>query len=93
MSLIHWDKSVFNFHLQEILEDHHRGDRTALIGLGAVLVGTVVLPAVVKLGKPLLKKMIKTGLNLSPSTETQTFSKPQFQDFKLITSTKELDLN
>jgi hypothetical protein len=71
MSLIHWDKSVLSFHLKEVLEDHQRGDRTALVGLGAIFVGTVVLPATVKLGKPLLKSIIKSGLSLSQKTKSQ----------------------
>lgn len=62
MSLIHWDKSVLRFHFQEILEDHQAGDRTALLGLGAILFGTIVMPATVKFGRPVLKQIIKTGL-------------------------------
>ncbi len=66
MSLIHWDKSVFSLHLKEIIEDHHQhGDSSGVIGLGMILAGTIVLPAVAKLSRPALKSMIKTGLYLS----------------------------
>lgn len=65
MSVVHWDKSVLSLHLKEIIEDHHRGDRTALMGLGAILVGTVVIPATAKMAKPVLKQIIKSGLSIS----------------------------
>ncbi|MGK7958257.1 MAG: hypothetical protein AB4063_23820 [Crocosphaera sp.] len=66
MSLIHWDKSVFSLHLKEIIEDHHQnGDSSGVVGLGAILIGTIVLPAAAKLSRPALKSMIKTGLYLS----------------------------
>lgn len=67
MALVHWDKSVLTLHLKEMMEDHQRGDRTALLGLGAIVMGTVFIPATVKLGKPLLKSMIKSSLYLSSS--------------------------
>jgi hypothetical protein len=64
MALVHWDKSVLSFHLKEIIEDHESGDRTALLGLGTIVLGAVVLPAAAKYGRPLLKSMIKSGLHL-----------------------------
>ncbi|WP_026080004.1 hypothetical protein [Spirulina subsalsa] len=64
MSLIHWDKSVLTFHLREMIEDRQTGSPTALLGLGALVAGTIVLPAAVKLGKPVLKGIIKSGLSL-----------------------------
>ncbi|MGB5592471.1 MAG: hypothetical protein WBM62_00325 [Crocosphaera sp.] len=71
MSLLHWDKSVLSLHLKEIIEDHQNGDSKAVIGLGAILLGTIALPAAAKLGRPVLKSIIKTGLSLSPqSTKT-----------------------
>ena len=66
MSLIHWDKSVLTLHLKEIIEDHQNGDSTAIMGLGAILLATIALPAAAKLGRPLLKSIIKTGLYLCP---------------------------
>lgn len=62
MSLIHWDKSVLALHLREMIEDKEKGDKTALAGLGAILLGTVVIPATVTVGKPILKNIIKTAL-------------------------------
>ncbi len=62
MSLIHWDKSVLALHLREMIEDKGKGDKTALAGLGAILLGTVVIPATVTVGKPILKNIIKTAL-------------------------------
>jgi hypothetical protein len=65
MSVIHWDKSVLTLHLREVLEDHQRGNSQALVGLGAVLVGAIAIPATAKLGKPVLKNIVKTGLRLT----------------------------
>ena len=66
MSIIHWNRSVFTFHLKEIVEDGHKsGDRLALIGLGAIALGTIAFPVVTKLGRPLLKAIVKNGISLS----------------------------
>ncbi len=77
MSLIHWDKSVLTMHVKEIIEDHHqKGDSTGVLGLGAILLGTIALPAVVKLGRPVLKSIIKTGLSFSPQHLEMPSQKP-----------------
>lgn len=76
MSLIHWDKSVLTLHLKEIIEDHQKGDSKAAIGLGAILLGTIALPAAAKLGRPVLKSIIKTGLSLSPQHQATASVKP-----------------
>lgn len=66
MSGIHWDKSVFSLHLKEIIEDHHhKGDSSGVVGLGAILLGTIALPAAVKYSRPIIKSVIKTGIYLS----------------------------
>ncbi|MDJ0599862.1 MAG: hypothetical protein QNJ37_13580 [Crocosphaera sp.] len=66
MSLIHWDKSVLTLHIKEIIEDHHqKGDSSGVVGLGAILLGTIALPAVAKFSRPVLKSVIKTGLSVS----------------------------
>ena len=70
MSLVHWDKSVLSFHLKEIIEDHKAGDQTALLGLGAIFLGTVALPAAAKFGRPVLKAIIKSGLLLYEESKT-----------------------
>lgn len=64
MSIVHWDRSVVSFHLNEILEDYKSGDTTALAGLGLILLGTTIVPASVKLGRPILKAIIKSGISL-----------------------------
>ncbi|MDR9403307.1 MAG: hypothetical protein RI580_07700 [Halothece sp. Uz-M2-17] len=61
MSLIHWDKSVLSFHLKEIIEDGNGSHPLAVAGLSVIAVNTLVLPAVMKLGKPVLKAAIKIG--------------------------------
>lgn len=76
MSFIHWDKSVLSFHLKEIIEDHKAGDQRALLGLGAILVGTVALPVATKFGRSILKGIIKTGLSLYEESKP-TSSPPQ----------------
>lgn len=79
MSLVHWNKSVLSFHLKEIIEDHNRGNSTALVGLGAILLGTTVLPAAAKLGRPILKSVIKSGLSLyeESKSEIKTVAQPK----------------
>lgn len=73
MSLIHWDKSVLTLHVKEIIEDHHhKGDSAGMLGLGAILLGTIAIPAASKFGRPLLKSIIKTGLYLSPQGQETT---------------------
>ncbi len=77
MSPIHWDKSVLTLHVKEIIEDHHqKGDSSGVLGLGAILLGTLALPAAVKFGRPVLKSIIKTGLSLSPQSLETPSKKP-----------------
>ncbi len=64
MSLIHWDRSVLSFHLREILEEENANNQIALAGIGVIVLGTIVVPAATKLGRPLLKAAIKQGLSL-----------------------------
>ncbi len=68
MSLIHWDKSVLSFHLKEIIEDGHGGHPLALAGLSAIVVSSLLVPAVTKLGRPLIKSAIKNSLSLDPES-------------------------
>lgn len=74
MALIHWDKSVLSLHLREIIEDHHQGNANALVGLGAILLGTTVIPAAAKLGRPLLKNVIKSSLSLYEESKSTAYS-------------------
>lgn len=83
MSIIHWDKSVLTFHAKEILEDHERGDRTAIFGLGAILIGTVALPALAKWGKPVVKSVIKTAINMNASKQLKSQSLPKSVPYNL----------
>ncbi len=68
MSLIHWDKSVLSFHLKEIIEDGHGGHPLAFAGLSAIAVSSLLVPAVTKLGRPLIKAAIKNSLSLYPES-------------------------
>ncbi len=70
MSLIHWDKSVLSFHLKEIVEDGHGSNPLALAGLSAIAVTSLVVPAVTKLGRPILKTAIKNSLSLTGESKT-----------------------
>jgi hypothetical protein len=70
MSLIHWNKSVLSFHLKEMLEDQKGNEPIALIGLGAIAVGTLALPVIAKLGKPVAKAVIKKSFSLSNSRQS-----------------------
>ena len=69
MSLIHWDKSVFSFHLKEIIEDGHGGHPLAMAGLGVIAVSSLLVPVVTKLGRPLLKAAIKNSLSLKSESK------------------------
>ena len=64
MSLIHWDKSVLSLHLKEIIEDGHGNSPVALVGLSALAVSSLLVPAITKLGRPFLKTAIKNSLSL-----------------------------
>ncbi len=65
MSLVHLKKSVMTLHLREIVEDGLSTNKVALIGLGAILLGPLVLPTVAKGGRAVTKAVIKSGLSLS----------------------------
>ncbi|WP_150107016.1 hypothetical protein [Halothece sp. PCC 7418] len=67
MSLIHWNKSVLSFHLREIIEDGNGSHPLAVAGLSVIAANTLLLPAVMKLGKPVLKAAIKKTLPSSPT--------------------------
>ncbi|MEM7592171.1 MAG: hypothetical protein AAF383_11740 [Cyanobacteria bacterium P01_A01_bin.83] len=71
MSLIHWDKSVLSFHLKEIIEDGHGSNPLALAGLSAIAVASLVVPAVNKLGKPVVKAAIRGSLSKEPDQPLQ----------------------
>jgi hypothetical protein len=72
MSLMHWDKSVLSFHLKEIIEDGHGGHPIALVGLSAIAVSSLLVPAVTKLGRPFLKAAIKNGLSFYRESTTSS---------------------
>ncbi|MFP4132771.1 MAG: hypothetical protein ACLFQP_05860 [Halothece sp.] len=74
MSLIHWDKSVLSFHLKEIIEDGNGNNPLALAGLGVIAANALLVPAVMKLGKPVLKAAIKKSLPLPQNSSA--FSTP-----------------
>ena len=65
MSLVHLKKSVMTLHLREIVEDGTGTNKAALVGLGAILLGPLVLPTVAKGGRAVTKAIIKSGLSLS----------------------------
>ena len=84
MSLIQGNKSVFTLHLKKMVKHHDQEDSMALMGLGAIMVGTVVLPTMIKVGKPLLKSIIKSGLTLYPQKKPISSSKLEFKKLQLI---------
>ena len=84
MSLIQGNKSIFTVHLKKMVKHHYQEDSMALMGLGAIMVGTVVLPTMMKVGKPLLKSIIKSGLTLYPPKKPISSSKLEFQKLQLI---------
>lgn len=67
MSFIHWDKSVLSFHLKEIIEDGNGNHPIALAGLSVIAANTLLVPAIMKLGKPVLKAAIKKTISVQPN--------------------------
>lgn len=65
MSLIHWDKSVLSFHLKEIIEDGNGSHPIALAGLSVIAANAFLVPAITKLGRPVLKAAIKKSLSVN----------------------------
>jgi len=66
MSLIHWDKSVLSFHLKEIIEDGNGSHPIALAGLSVIAANAFLVPAITRLGRPVLKAAIKKSLLVNP---------------------------
>ena len=66
MSLIHLEKSVVSFHMRELLEDGHRGNQLALLGLGAVLLGPKLLPTIARASRPVAKRLAKSSRSYRP---------------------------
>lgn len=63
MSILHWDRAILSLHLREILEDESANNQTALTGIGLLVLGSIVLPASTKYGRPLLKAVVKRGIS------------------------------
>ncbi|MDV3351183.1 hypothetical protein QGP82_20930 [Leptothoe sp. LEGE 181152] len=66
MSLIHLEKSVITFHFRELLEDGHAGNQLSLLGLGVVLLGPKLLPAIAKASRPVAKQLVKSSYSYRP---------------------------
>ncbi|MGK7928604.1 MAG: hypothetical protein AB4290_25775 [Spirulina sp.] len=64
MSLIHWNRSVVTFHLKEMVEDQQPTDTLAIAGLSAIAIVPFAVPLLAKLGRPLAKAALKSGLSL-----------------------------
>ena len=96
MSLIHWDKSVFSFHLKEIIEDGHGNNPVALAGLSIIAASSLLVPAVTKLGRPALKAAIKNSLALAqggtvlPANSSNTDLTTIWQQAAIATQNKRL---
>lgn len=83
MSLIHWDRSVLSFHLKEILEDSAGNHPIAIAGLGIITVSSFLIPAVTKLGKPILKAAIKNSLSFYPGNRASSAESSKTQLLKI----------
>ncbi|MGD1716429.1 DUF5132 domain-containing protein [Dapis sp. BLCC M172] len=70
MSLVHLKKSVLTLHLREMVEDGQTNNQFAILGLGMFLFGPLVAPTVAKMGRPLAKAMIKSGISLYEQSKT-----------------------
>ena len=70
MSLVHLRKSVLTLHLREMVEDGQTNNQLAILGLGAFLLSPLFAPTVTKVGRPLVKAVIKTGLCLYEEGKT-----------------------
>ncbi|MDJ0557363.1 MAG: DUF5132 domain-containing protein [Microcoleaceae cyanobacterium MO_207.B10] len=70
MSLIHLRKSVLTLHLREMVEDGQTNNQLAILGLGAIFFGPLVAPTIAKIGRPVVKSVIKNGLSLYEQSKT-----------------------
>ena len=66
MSLIHLEKSLITFHFKEILEDGHIRSPFALIGLGALIVGSKLVSNLAKAPSPATKTRVKSSSPYRP---------------------------
>lgn len=70
MSLVHLKKSVVTLHLREMVEDGQTNNQLAILGLGAFLLAPFIAPTVTKVGRPLVKAVIKRGVFLYEEGKT-----------------------
>lgn len=60
---LNWRQSDLRQHLNEMMANGN-GGRALTLGIGAVILAPIIIPAVAKVGKPIVKATIKNGLAL-----------------------------
>ncbi|MEM9805770.1 MAG: hypothetical protein AAF959_10865 [Cyanobacteria bacterium P01_D01_bin.56] len=85
MSLIHLEKSVVSFHFRELLEDGHTSHQLALVGLGMMLLGPKLLPAIAKASRPMAKQLVKSSYSYRPQLTLNEWVK-QSRQVQSVTS-------
>lgn len=63
MAFIHWKQAGIQQHFTEMMEAG-KGGRTIALGIGAVVLAPIVLPAIGKVAKPIAKATLKNGITL-----------------------------
>lgn len=69
MSLIHLEKSVLSFHFREIIEDGHGNHPLTWVGLGVLVLGPKILPAITKTSQSRAKVLAQPQLSRSRHRE------------------------
>ncbi|CDM96248.1 MAG: hypothetical protein P5702_06360 [Limnospira sp. PMC 1291.21] len=69
MSLIHLEKSVLTFHFKEMIEDGHGNHPLTWVGLGVLVLGPKLLPAITKISQTNTKTVSKPRLSSSRRRE------------------------
>jgi hypothetical protein len=63
MGLIHWKQDGIQQHFGEMMEAG-KGGRAIALGIGAVVLAPILLPAIGKVAKPIAKATLKNGITL-----------------------------
>lgn len=63
MAFIHWKQAAIRQHFTEMMEAG-KGGRAIALGVGAVVLAPILLPAIGKVAKPIAKATLKNGITL-----------------------------
>ncbi|MEM1427127.1 MAG: hypothetical protein AAGF75_11315, partial [Cyanobacteria bacterium P01_H01_bin.130] len=55
------------FHVRELMEDGHTGNQLSILGLGVLLFGTRLLPAIAQASRSVTKPLVKKHYSYRPN--------------------------